>query len=218
MEKKIDPLDQLRNDIEIEHRFKTGIPGYDKKDVNDYLDKLQRSFLESQENLRNEIAQLKLENGLLTHRISELQDELNDARATKAAREAAQERASKVEEKAHLKLVETSSEAEQSVREAIISNLRAANERLMKENRYKQMEITNLQEQFNSLKDAMGNGSLELFALNDRLGELLSGKMNECMELIHVWQAEIHGTVDAITAHSDSEEDTDILSISGQNS
>lgn len=217
MEKKIDSLEQLRNDIEVEHRFKTGISGYDKKEVNDYLEKIQKNFIESQEGLHNEIAQLKLENGLLTHRISELQDELNAARATKAAREAAQEKAFKVGEKAHIKIVESGSDAEQTVRESIVESLRATNERLLKENRYKQMEITNLQEQFNSLKSALGSGSLELFALNDRLGELLSGKMSECMELIRVWQTEIHGTVDAISTHSDIEEDEKILSISGQN-
>lgn len=220
MEKKMDSLsgiEQLRNDIEVEHRFKTSLQGYDKREVNEYFEKLQKYFVETQDNLNKEISQLKLENGLLNHRIGELQDELNVARETKAAREAAEEKALKVQEKAKIKLVETGNDAEKSVRESIIESLRATNDRLMKENRYKQMEITNLQEQFNSLKNALGNGSIELFALNDRLGELLSGKMKECMDLIGVWQTEIHGTVEAISAHSDSEEDDKILSISGQN-
>lgn len=215
MEKKVDSLEQLRNDIEVEHRFKTGLSGYDKKEVNEYLEKIQKSFSESQESLNNVIAQLKLENGLLSHRIDELQKELEEARATKAAREAALEKAAKAEERAHIKLVESSTEAEQSVRESIIDSLRAANEKLLKENRHKQMEITDLREQLASLKNALENGSLELFALNDRLAELLSGKMGECMELIRIWQSEIHGSVDAITAHSEETEEK-ILSISGQ--
>lgn len=217
MEKKQDSLEQLRNDIEIEHRFKTGLSGYDKKEVNEYLEKLQKTFNDSQENLTKAISQLKLENGLLTRRISELQDELNEARATKAAREAAQEKAMKVQEKTQIRLVETSTEAEQSVRESIIDSLRTANDRLTKENRMKQMEITNLQERLISLKGALDSGSLELYALNERLGELLSGKMSECMELIRIWQSEIHGSVEAITAGSETGEEDNILSISGQN-
>ena len=150
-------IENLRKDLENEHRFTSVWRGYNKKEVNDYLQNMENeqarrieeernSAKEEQERSKELILQIQKQN----QKIQELQKKLDNRDAT-----------------------------EKSVVQKMMDELKETNSKLMKENSRKQMEIANLEERITKMREDVTNYTAMLSALDKQLKELLNEKMDE---------------------------------------
>ena len=169
-------IENLRKDLENEHRFTSVWRGYNKKEVNDYLQNMENeqarrieeernSAKEEQERSKELILQIQKQN----QKIQELQKKLDNRDAT-----------------------------EKSVVQKMMDELKEANSKLMKENSRKQMEIANLEERITKMREDVTNYTAMLSALDKRLKELLNEKMDECNNIIDTWERQFLQTKNGI--------------------
>ena len=139
-------IENLRKDLENEHRFTSVWRGYNKKEVNDYLQNMENeqarrieeernSAKEEQERSKELILQIQKQN----QKIQELQKKLDNRDAT-----------------------------EKSVVQKMMDELKETNSKLMKENSRKQMEIANLEERITKMREDVTNYTAMLSALDKR--------------------------------------------------
>ena len=177
MEQNLSALENLRSEIEREHRFKSALNGYDKTAVKEYLAALMPTFEGAMAELREEVQRLKGENAELQEALAAQQEQLETAKSRERAR----------------------AEAELSARESLVDSLRAANGRLTEENHAKELEIADLRRTLAERVAAEGDGAAALEALNRHLTGALNSKARECEELIRAWSAEFTGTLAEMT-------------------
>ena len=145
-------IENLRKDLENEHRFTSVWRGYNKKEVNDYLQNMENeqarrieeernSAKEEQERSKELILQIQKQN----QKMQELQKKLDNRDAT-----------------------------EKSVVQKMMDELKETNSKLMKENSRKQMEIANLEERITKMREDVTNYTAMLSALDKQLKELLN--------------------------------------------
>lgn len=169
-------IENLRKDLENEHRFTSVWRGYNKKEVNDYLQNMENeqarrieeernSAKEEQERSKELILQIQKQN----QKIQELQKKLDNRDAT-----------------------------EKSVVQKMMDELKENNSKLMKENSRKQMEIANLEERITKMREDVTNYTAMLSALDKRLKELLNEKMDECNNIIDTWERQFLQTKNGI--------------------
>lgn len=169
-------IENLRKDLENEHRFTSVWRGYNKKEVNDYLQNMENeqarrieeernSAKEEQERSKELILQIQKQN----QKIQELQKKLDNRDAT-----------------------------EKSVVQKMMDELKETNSKLMKENSRKQMEIANLEERITKMREDVTNYTAMLSALDKRLKELLNEKMDECNNIIDTWEQQFLQTKNGI--------------------
>ena len=169
-------LENLRKYLENEHRFTSVWRGYNKKEVNDYLQNMENeqarrieeernSAKEEQERSKELILQIQKQN----QKIQELQKKLDNRDAT-----------------------------EKSVVQKMMDELKETNSKLMKENSRKQMEIANLEERITKMREDVTNYTAMLSALDKRLKELLNEKMDECNNIIDTWERQFLQTKNGI--------------------
>lgn len=169
-------IENLRKDLENEHRFTSVWRGYNKKEVNDYLQNMENeqarrieeernSAKEEQERSKELILQIQKQN----QKIQELQKKLDNRDAT-----------------------------EKSVVQKMMDELKETNSKLMKENSRKQMEIANLEERITKMREDVTNYTAMLSALDKRLKELLNEKMDECNNIIDTWERQFLQTKNGI--------------------
>lgn len=169
-------IENLRKDLENEHRFTSVWRGYNKKEVNDYLQNMENeqarrieeernSAKEEQERSKELILQIQKQN----QKIQELQKKLDNRDAI-----------------------------EKSVVQKMMDELKETNSKLMKENSRKQMEIANLEERITKMREDVTNYTAMLSALDKRLKELLNEKMDECNNIIDTWERQFLQTKNGI--------------------
>ncbi|WP_301956096.1 DivIVA domain-containing protein [uncultured Eubacterium sp.] len=169
-------IENLRKDLENEHRFTSVWRGYNKKEVNDYLQNMENeqarrieeernSAKEEQERSKELILQIQKQN----QKIQELQKKLDNRDAT-----------------------------EKSVVQKMMDELKETNSKLMKENSRKQMEIANFEERITKMREDVTNYTAMLSALDKRLKELLNEKMDECNNIIDTWERQFLQTKNGI--------------------
>lgn len=169
-------IENLRKDLENEHRFTSVWRGYNKKEVNDYLQNMENeqarrieeernSAKEEQERSKELILQIQKQN----QKIQELQKKLDNRDAT-----------------------------EKSVVQKMMDELKETNSKLMKENSRKQMEIANLEERITKMREDVTNYTAMLSALDKRLKELLNEKIDECNNIIDTWERQFLQTKNGI--------------------
>ena len=169
-------IENLRKDLENEHRFTSVWRGYNKKEVNDYLQSMENeqarrieeernSAKEEQERSKELILQIQKQN----QKIQELQKKLDNRDAT-----------------------------EKSVVQKMMDELKETNSKLMKENSRKQMEIANFEERITKMREDVTNYTAMLSALDKRLKELLNEKMDECNNIIDTWERQFLQTKNGI--------------------
>ena len=169
-------IENLRKDLENEHRFTSVWRGYNKKEVNDYLQNMENeqarrieeernSAKEEQERSKELILQIQKQN----QKIQELQKKLDNRDAT-----------------------------EKSVVQKMMDELKETNSKLMKENSRKQMEIANLEERITTMRQDATDYTAMLSALDKRLKELLNEKMDECNNIIDTWKRQFLQTKNGI--------------------
>lgn len=169
-------IENLKKDLENEHRFTSVWRGYNKKEVNDYLQNMENeqarrieeernSAKEEQERSKELILQIQKQN----QKIQELQKKLDNRDAT-----------------------------EKSVVQKMMDELKETNSKLMKENSRKQMEIANFEERITKMREDVTNYTAMLSALDKRLKELLNEKMDECNNIIDTWERQFLQTKNGI--------------------
>ena len=169
-------IENLRKDLENEHRFTSVWRGYNKKEVNDYLQNMENeqarrieeernSAKEEQERSKELILQIQKQN----QKIQELQKKLDNRDAT-----------------------------EKSVVQKMMDELKETNSKLMKENSRKQMEIANFEERITKMREDVTNYTAMLSALDKRLKEFLNEKMDECNNIIDTWERQFLQTKNGI--------------------
>lgn len=169
-------IENLRKDLENEHRFTSVWRGYNKKEVNDYLQNMENeqarrieeernSAKEEQERSKELILQIQKQN----QKIQELQKKLDNRDTT-----------------------------EKSVVQKMMDELKETNSKLMKENSRKQMEIANLEERITKMREDVTNYTAMLSALDKRLKELLNEKIDECNNIIDTWERQFLQTKNGI--------------------
>lgn len=173
MEQNLSALENLRGEIEQNHRFKTALNGYDKKDVQNYLAELMPTFEAAMAELRDQCTVLRRENTELRAVLAEKQEALE---------------ASKTRERIR-------AEAEMNARESMVDSLRNSNARLTEDNRNRQVEIADLRQQLDDRAAAIADGSASLDALNRHLAAAMKEKIRECEELMRAWSTEFSGAV-----------------------
>ena len=162
------PLDALRNTIELENRFKTAFHGYEKKSVQDYIGQLSAVFNQALESVKAENERLKNETLELKLRVADQDRLVAEARA---------------DERHKL-------EGAVSIKESMLESLRGANQRLTDENRDLQLNITELNSRLAEARDKYFDNCASVTALNDELKGLLNAKFAECNGIITSWQSE----------------------------
>lgn len=170
-----DTLDTLRSSIELEHRFRTSLKGYNRQEVQNYLQSLNTEFRTVLAEREQEISALKAENTELYTALDNQRGKLENLRS---------------EERRKLQL-------EYDMQEGLLERLREENARLLSENRQKQMEITDLSEQLTAFRALGEERSRQMDALGDRLEELLDAKLRECGDIISAWKTEFNGVVES---------------------
>lgn len=169
-------IENLRKDLENKHRFTSVWRGYNKKEVNDYMQNMENeqarrieeernSVKEEQERSKELILQIQKQN----QKIQELQKKLDNRDAT-----------------------------EKSVVQKMMDELKETNSKLMKENSRKQMEIANLEERITKMREDVTNYTAMLSALDKQLKELLNEKMDECNNIIDTWERQFLQTKNGI--------------------
>ena len=164
------PINALRASIEREHMFKTSIKGFNKREVQDYLDNLSEQYRKTLREQSEELARVRKENEQLCATIEEQKERLVSALA---------------EERRKVR-------AELDLQEGLLENLRERNSSLMAENQAQQLRIASLTDRNNYLHTVISDRSTQLDTLGDRLSALLNGKIVEFGEVIEVWKKEYH--------------------------
>lgn len=169
-------IENLRKDLENEHRFTSALRGYNKKEVNEYLQNIENEQLNRLEEERN--------------RIREEQDR------SKELIQQIQKQNQKIQELQ--KKIDNRDATEKSVAQKMIDELKDTNSKLMAENSRKQMEIANLQERIEKMREDVTNYTSMLTALDKRLKEMLNEKMDQCNGIIDAWERQFLQTKDGI--------------------
>ena len=162
------PLDALRNTIELDNRFKTAFHGYDKRCVQDYIAQLSAASEEVLAAKSEELYRLKEENSQLLARIHDQDKLLSEARA---------------DERRKL-------EGAINIKESMLDGLRQTNSRLEDDNHRLQLQITDLNARLSETRSRHADANASACALNSELSELLAGKFAECSGIISSWQNE----------------------------
>lgn len=245
----LNQLKQLRMELAAGHRFKTALSGYDKQDVNQFVDRMHAVYEAALTELEAECARLQDANASLSVRlynwpapqaqsqpeqvvvekIVEVPVETVVEKIVEVPVETIVEKiveipVEKVVEKIVEKVVEVPAEqapadsesaslrsrlrggSESTVaRDNLVANLRAANERLLTDNRTKQQEIIDLRSQLDSLHDLIGDSARDMTEMNARMEELMAEKVNACTELLQAWRAEVQDTMDLMSIRVDND-------------
>ena len=162
------PLEALRNTIELDNRFKTAFHGYDKRCVQDYIAQLSAASEEVLAAKSEELYRLKDENTQLLARAHDQEKLLSEARA---------------DERRKL-------EGAISIKESMLDGLRQTNARLEDENHRLQLVITDLQAKLAETNSRHADANASACALNAELSELLAGKFAEYTGIISSWKNE----------------------------
>ena len=168
------PLDALRNTIELDNRFKTAFHGYDKRCVQDYIAQLTAASEEVLAAKSEELYRLKEENAELLARAHNQEKLLSEARA---------------DERRKL-------EGAISIKESMLDGLRQTNARLEDENHRLQLVISDLQAKLAETKSRHADSNASACALNDELSGLLAAKFAECTGIISRWKNEASKLLD----------------------
>ena len=168
------PLDALRNTIELDNRFKTAFHGYDKRCVQDYIAQLTAVSEEVLAAKSEELYRLKEENAELLSRAHNQERLLSDARA---------------DERRKL-------EGAISIKESMLDGLRQTNQRLEDENHRLQLQISDLKARLAETNSRHADANASVASLNSELSELLAGKFAECSGIISSWQNEASKLLD----------------------
>lgn len=174
-EEQLSAIHSLRSSIEQEHMFRTGLVGFNKREVQEYLNGISGQYQRAAQEHDEEMKRLEQEKRQLCARLEEQKKKLSDARG---------------EERRKL-------QAENSLQEGLVENLRERNSRLMAENQAKQVEITVLREQLSRVRAIAAERSEQLDTLSRGLEELLAGKLRECGDVIKMWKTEFADVVAA---------------------
>ena len=161
-------IENLRKDLENKHRFTSVWRGYNKKEVNDYMQNMENeqarrieeernSVKEEQERSKELILQIQKQN----QKIQELQKKLDNRDAT-----------------------------EKSVVQKMMDELKETNSKLMK--------VANLEERITKMREDVTNYTAMLSALDKQLKELLNEKMDECNSIIDTWERQFLQTKNGI--------------------
>lgn len=86
---------------------------------------------------------------------------------------------------------------ELDIKEGLVENLKTANARLTEENRKKQLELAETLRRMEEMQAALADGSNTMTALSDRLERLLGAKLDECRDLMSLWQKEFREAAEA---------------------
>lgn len=169
------PLDALRNTIELDNRFKTAFHGYEKRCVQDYISQLSAASDEALALKSKELDSLKEENAELLARVEGQERLIAEARADERRR----------------------LEGAISIKESMLDGLRQTNTRLESENHQLQLMITDLKAQLAETNSRHADSNASAVSLNAQLSDLLSGKFAECAGIISNWQSEATRLLDS---------------------
>ena len=164
----VNSVEGLRSSIEQKERFPTAFGGFQKKAVNEYLERLNKDYGKAINTLVLDVQRKTEENNVLQNRLSMLMNSEDEIRAD--------------ERKKH--------EAELGIQQGLVDSLRETNDRLMEENREQQLEISRLRQQLSEVSRSVSDGGNSLLSLKDSLRKMLSGKLTECEGLLSVWEKE----------------------------
>ena len=166
-------IENLRKS-ENKHRFTSVWRGYNKKEVNDYMQNMENEQARRIEEERNSVK----EDGK-KQRINFADSKTNRRRQ-------------------EFKKLDNREATEKSVVQKMMDELKETNSKLMKENSRKQMEIANLEEQYTKMREDVTNYTAMLSALDKQLKELLNEKMDECNSIIDTWERQFLQTKNGI--------------------
>ena len=162
-------VEVLRESIERNYRFKTTFSGYDKKEVQEYIDRLNSDYNENMEELKAQVKCLTEENKELLVRITGRDEEL--AQVHNEERE---------KREAALKL-----------QEDVIAGLRDRNQNLLDENQGLYLKIAGLEEHIERIRGCVVDGNAQSAVLNASLKNMLQNKVDECGEILNAWQEQV---------------------------
>lgn len=169
-------IKNLRRKIENENRFSSAWRGYNKGEVNEYLQNIGENQAKQIEEERKKTNAEHDKNQQLLAQIQKMN--------------------SKIEELQNK--LENRDEAEKSVVQKMMDSLKETNSSLMEENSRKKMEIARLEERIETMKSDVINYTEMLAALDKQLKEVLNGKISECNDLIDTWERQFEQTKEGI--------------------